>query len=129
MKFMGRLQVTLISGRSTKQGVGISAGKEGKDYGDATGVIELNPVDMKNSGLEDGRLVRIASGCGEVDVRCRCADVPEGLAFMAFGPACNRLVGGETHASGMPDSKHLQVEITTVNGMQHRISLTGNGKS
>lgn len=108
---MSKLNLILVSGRSTKQGVGISAGKEGEDYREATGVIELNSKDMKNSGLEDGNLLRIASGCGEVDVRCRCSDVPEGMAFMAFGPACNRLVGGETYASGMPDSKHLQVEI------------------
>jgi formylmethanofuran dehydrogenase subunit D len=33
---------------------------------------------------------------------------------MAFGPACNQLIGGETYASGMPDSKHVKVEIESV---------------
>jgi formylmethanofuran dehydrogenase subunit D len=108
---MGKPSFILISGRSTKQGVGISSGKEGPEYREATHAIELNASDMENSGLEEGSLVRVASCYGEVDVRCRRSSVPEGMAFMAFGPACNRLVGEETYASGMPDSKHLIVEI------------------
>ena len=112
---MDKLRVVLVSGRSTKQGVGISAGKEGSEYREATNVIELNPSDMRNSGLEDGELVQVSSGHGAVEVRCRHSDVPEGIAFMAFGPACNRLVGEETYASGMPDSKNLEVEIKTLN--------------
>jgi formylmethanofuran dehydrogenase subunit D len=35
---------------------------------------------------------------------------------MAFGPACNRLIGDETCASGMPDSKNLKIEIEAVQG-------------
>lgn len=108
---MGRLRLVLISGRSTKQGIGISKGKEEQDYRDATNAVALNPSDMEISGLEDGSSVRIRSQYGSVDVTCRGSDIPKGLAFMAFGSACNRLVGGETYASGMPDSKHLPVEI------------------
>jgi len=109
---MRKLSLILISGRSTKQGVGISTGKDGKEYRNATQVIELNASDMENAGLEEGGAVRVDSAQGRVDVRCRRADIPPGMAFMAFGSACNRLVGGETYASGMPDSKHLQVEIS-----------------
>lgn len=109
---MGNLCLVLVSGRSTKQGVGISAGKVLPEYQEAIGVVELNASDMKRSGLNDGTLVRIKSRHGTVDVPCRCSNIPEGMAFMAFGSPCNRLVGGETYASGMPDSKHLDVEIT-----------------
>ena len=108
---MDKLSLTLVSGRSTKQGIGISEGKTGEAYREATGFIELNPADMEVSGIEDGGLVRVVSDHGAVDVPCRKSDIPRGLAFMAFGSACNRLVGGETYASGMPDSKHLEVEI------------------
>lgn len=108
---MGNLSLILVSGRSTKQGVGISAGKEGQEYRDATQAVELNASDMDSAGLAEGSRVKIVSGNGSVEVRCRRADIPQGLAFMAFGSACNRLVGGETYASGMPDSKHLPVEI------------------
>ena len=109
---MGKLCLILISGRSTRQGVGISAGKCHPEYQEATNTIELNPSDMERSGLNDGALVRIISENGSVNVRCRRSDIPEGMAFMAYGSACNRLVGGETFASGMPDSKNLEVEIT-----------------
>jgi formylmethanofuran dehydrogenase subunit D len=53
---------------------------------------------------------------GTAEVRCLRADVPEGLAFMAFGAACNRLVGEETYASGTPDSKNVRVEVLPVKG-------------
>jgi formylmethanofuran dehydrogenase subunit D len=108
---MGKLNLILITGRSTKQGTGISIGKGHPEYQEATNAIELSDSDMVRTGLNDGDQVRLKTQFGVVDVKCRRADVPEGLAFMAFGPACNRLVGGETYASGMPDSKHVSIEI------------------
>jgi len=111
---MNRLTLTLITGRSVKQGMGISIGKERADYQEATSVVDLNPSDMAQAGLNSGDEVRLTTEFGTVDVHCRRADVPEGLAFMAFGPACNRLIGGETYASGMPDSKHVSIEIESL---------------
>ena len=108
---MTKLSLILITGRSTKQGTGISTGKERPEYQQATNVIELSQSDMVRSGLRDGDQLRLKTDFGTAEVKCRRADVPEGLAFMAFGPACNRLIGGETHASGMPDSRNLQIEI------------------
>ncbi len=108
---MAKFRLTLITGRSTKQGTGISTGKERSEYREATSLIELSHADMKRSGLQDGDQVRLTTEFGTADVRCRRAEIPEGLAFIAFGPACNRLIGGETYASGMPDSKHVNVEI------------------
>ena len=111
---MGKLTVTLITGRTTKQGTGISTGKERPEYREATSVIELNRADMSRSRLSDGDLVRLKSEFGTAEVECRRGDVPEGLAFMAYGPACNKLIGDETYASGMPDSKSMTVEIEIV---------------
>ncbi len=91
--------------------MGISKGKELPEYLEATGVIELNAADMERSGLTDGAAVTLKSEHGIAQVRCRRGQLPEGLAFMAFGSACNRLVGGETSACGMPDSKHVLVEV------------------
>lgn len=108
---MAELTVTLITGRSTRQGTGISAGKGTAEYRAAVQTIELSPADMARAGLNDGDTVRLKTGFGTAEVRCRTADVPEGLAFMAFGAACNRLVGGETYASGTPDSKNVEVQI------------------
>jgi formylmethanofuran dehydrogenase subunit D len=108
---MAKLSLTLITGRSTKQGIGISTGKGRLEYQEATNVIELSQPDMMRARLREGDQVRLTTEYGTADVKCRQADVPEGLAFMAFGPACNRLVGGETYASGMPDSKHVKVDV------------------
>jgi formylmethanofuran dehydrogenase subunit D len=108
---MAKLRLTLITGRSTRQGTGVSTGKERSEYKEATGVIELSQTDMAASGLSDGDPVCLTTEFGTADVHCRRADIPQGLAFIAFGPVCNRLIGGETCASGMPASKHVQVEI------------------
>jgi formylmethanofuran dehydrogenase subunit D len=108
---MDKLTLTLITGRSTRQGTGISSGKLRPDYQEVTRVIDLNQKDMVRSGLSNGDSVQLKTCFGKADVICRQADIPEGLAFMAFGPACNRLIGGETYASGMPNSKHVHVEV------------------
>jgi formylmethanofuran dehydrogenase subunit D len=111
---MDKLVLTLITGRSTKQGTGISTGKAGLDYRDATQVIDLSMPDMMRLNLNDGDAVGLRTEFGATRVKCRKSEIPEGLAFMAFGSACNQLVGGETYASGMPDSKHVTVEILRI---------------
>jgi formylmethanofuran dehydrogenase subunit D len=111
---MDPLILTLITGRSIKQGAGISTGKDGVEYKDATGVVELNQRDMERSGLKDEDPVRIETALDAAEFKCRQGDIPEGLAFIAFGSACNRLVGGETYASGMPDSKHVKITIKRI---------------
>ena len=104
-------KLILITGRSTKQGVGISIGKGEEGYQEATGFIELSSVDMEKSGLKEGDRVKIRSAFGEATVRCRPQELPEGMAFLAFGPASSQVVGGETHASGMPDTKGIEIEL------------------
>jgi len=113
---MNRLRITLITGRTIRQGIGISAGKGRPEYREATGVIGLNELDMARLGAVDGDELQLKTEYGTAEVTCRKADMPKGMAFMAFGPACNRLVGGETYASGMPDSKHVELELVKICG-------------
>ena len=107
-------KLTLITGRSTKQGTGVSTGKELDEYREATTVLELGPADMARFGLREGDAVRLRTRYGETTVKCHQQELPEGLAFMAFGPMTGRLIGGETHASGMPDSKGFEVELERI---------------
>jgi formylmethanofuran dehydrogenase subunit D len=109
---MARLR--LITGRSTKQGTGISTGKACAGYREATSFVELNQADMARLGLSNGDRVRLSTQFGTAEVKCCSAEIPEGLAFMAFGSGCNCLIGGETYASGMPDSKHVEVELEPI---------------
>ena len=111
---MPEKKLILITGRSTKQGTGISIGKEKEDYQIATSILELNPADMQRFGLSEGQAVAIKTQFGEARAICKPEDVPQGLAFMAFGPATSHLVGGETHATGMPDSKGFEIELEKI---------------
>lgn len=115
---MNSLRLLLITGRTTRQGAGISAGKMGEQYREATSVVELSPEDMNRLGIHDGTWVRLHTDHGFAEVKCRKASMQTGLAFVAFGPTCNRLVGGETFASGMPDTKHVPVLITPLPPVQ-----------
>jgi formylmethanofuran dehydrogenase subunit D len=107
-------KLVLITGRSTKQGTGISTGKELADYREATTVLELSQVDMARLGLHEGDTVKLKSQFGEATVKCRPEDLPEGIAFMAFGSTINQLVGDQTYATGMPDTKGLEIELQKV---------------
>jgi NAD(P)H-dependent flavin oxidoreductase YrpB (nitropropane dioxygenase family) len=61
--------------------------------------------------LQDGDTVRLKSRYGEATVQCRTEDLPEGMAFMAFGSTINQLMGSETYSTGMPDTKGIEIEL------------------
>jgi formylmethanofuran dehydrogenase subunit D len=107
-------RLTLIPGRTLKQGTGMNIGKKSDEYQKAVTTIEMNREDMVQLGVEDGDTVRIRASGGEAVVQCRGADLPEGMAFIAYGPASSELMDGETHGSGMPDSKGFEVEVERV---------------
>ena len=46
---MGKMNLILVTGRSTKQGTGISIGKECAEYREATNVLGLNRLDMEHA--------------------------------------------------------------------------------
>ncbi len=104
-------KLILITGRSTKQGVGISEGKNLAEYQVATTVLELSQADMARHGLHDGDTVRLKSRHGEATVQCRLEKLPDGIAFMAFGSTVNQLMGSETSSTGMPDTKGIEIEL------------------
>ncbi len=112
---MAEYSVILITGRTIHQGKGISSGKDKEEYRTATQQVELCVEDMRRMGLEEGKLVRLVTPQGQVEVRCKAGKMPQGMAFMAFGPASGQLIGGETQASGMPDSKGFEVRVEPVN--------------
>ncbi len=108
----------LIPGRTTKQGVGLLEGKFKKGYREATTTVELNVEDMARLGLEEGCKVKLRSVDGATTVKCmgrKTEDLPSGLMFIAYGPPTCKLMGTDTAASGMPLSKHLEVEVERVN--------------
>jgi formylmethanofuran dehydrogenase subunit D len=103
----------LIPGRSTDQGTSVGD-KSSARYREATTTLRMNPDDMKRLGLTDGSRVRLRSAQAEIEVTCVSArdELPPGLLFIAYGPESSKLMAGETHGTGMPDSKRIEVELT-----------------
>ncbi len=111
--------MTLIGGRSSRQGTSLCAGKLEAEYIEVSSTVEMNAEDMARLGLKDGDPVRLRSASGEVDVRCKgrtTKDLPPGLLFIAYGPLSSRLMASDTAGSGMPISKHIVVTVEPVSG-------------
>lgn len=107
-----RRALLLVPGRTSRQGVAANLGKDTAEYREATETVEVCAEDLEAIGCRDGDRVRVTSahGCVVLVARARPpADLPPGLAFVAYGTPSSRLMGGETHGTGMPDSKGIPV--------------------
>lgn len=104
-------QFILIPGRSSRQGVTLNEGKYTEGYIDETSILRMHPDDMRKLGVSEGDDVRMWNEVGEVVVPCTDAgdECPQGLIFICYGDKSSQLMPGETHGSGMPDSKGLDV--------------------
>ena len=107
----------LIPGRTSRQGCGISEGKFGKNYQEETHLLQVSPQDMQRLSLAQGDRVRLTSEHGQIEVDIipsKGDELPPGLLFIAYGDLSSRLMGGDTHGSGMPTSKGLDVVLEAV---------------
>ncbi len=107
----------LIPGRTSKQGCGISEGKFTDGYRSETSLLQVCPKDMQRLGLNEGDRVRLSSETGQVEVAIVPAkgdELPPGVLFIAYGDLSSRLMGGDTHGSGMPTSKGLDVVMEKI---------------
>ena len=105
----------LIPGRTTDQGCGVSEGKFKKKYLDAVNALQVAPGDMDRLGLSEGDRVRLTGEEGQSVEVCITAakkdELPEGLLFIAYGDISSQLMTGDTHGSGMPTSKGMEVSM------------------
>jgi formylmethanofuran dehydrogenase subunit D len=104
----------LIPGRTSRQGCGISEGKFNENYQSETNTLQVAPEDMQRLGLAGGDRVRLVSEWGAIEVAVTAAkgdELPPGILFIAYGDLSSRLMGGDTHGSGMPTSKGIDVEL------------------
>lgn len=107
----------LIPGRTSEQGCGISEGKFEEKYQKETTTLQVAAGDMARLGLSNGDRVRLTSEQGQVEVAVNAAkkdELPEGLLFIAYGDISCRLMSGDTHGSGMPTSKGIDVTLEVV---------------
>jgi len=104
----------LIPGRTSKQGSGISEGKYLENYQREITTLQVAPEDMQRLGLTKGDKVQLKSESGQIEVSVIAAkgdELPPGLLFIAYGDLSSRLMGGDTHGTGMPTSKGIDVEL------------------
>jgi formylmethanofuran dehydrogenase subunit D len=107
----------LIPGRTSKQGCGISEGKFNENYQSEIQTLQVAPQDMQRLGLSAGDRVRLTSEWGAIEVAIVAAkgdELPPGLLFIAYGDLSSRLMGGDTHGSGMPTSKGIDVQLEPI---------------
>ncbi len=108
---MPEIGLLLIAGRSLKQGTGLNLGKDSQEYREAVGTLEMNAQDLARLGCQAGADVLVSTQFGATVVRCKPGNLPAGMGFMAYGPPTSDLMGDETYASGMPDSKDIAVTV------------------
>jgi formylmethanofuran dehydrogenase subunit D len=107
----------LIPGRTSRQGTSLNEGKYSADYQEEINTVLACPADMARLGLKDGDLVRMWNDLGDVTVPCKAAkgdEIPTGLLFIAYGDKSSQFMGADTHCSGMPDSKGMDVFLEKV---------------
>ncbi len=107
----------LIAGRTSRQGTTLNEGKLTRGYIEETSFLQMNPEDMSRLGLKNGSQVRLRSPQGQVEMPCQAAkpgELPSGLVFLAYGNCSSQLMGGETHATGMPDSRTFDVVLERI---------------
>ena len=107
----------LIPGRTSKQGCGISEGKFGENYLSEIQRLQVAPEDMERLGLQPGGRVQLTSETGQIEIEVTPAasgELPPGLLFVAYGDLSSQLMAADTHGSGMPTSKGIDVELEVV---------------
>ncbi|MCS6975782.1 MAG: hypothetical protein NZM31_02070 [Gemmatales bacterium] len=104
----------LIPGRTSRQGTTLNEGKLKGEYLRETNTVLMNPDDCRRLGLKGGERVRLRSAYGEAEALVEPAkpgELPSGVLFIAYGDTSSRLMGADTHGTGMPDSKGLDVTL------------------
>src|SRR5438094_9689236 len=107
----------LIPGRTSRQGTTLNEGKFTTAYLEETSTLLMNPDDMARLAVKNGDRVRLRSSQGQIELPCQAAkagELPKGVLFLPYGDMSSRLMGGDTHGTGIPASKRFDVELERV---------------
>lgn len=115
---MPAIRLILNPMRTAQQGVNINVGKDGDAYKEITTTLSISPKDMAALGISNGGAVLVRTEFGEAEFKCETAKVPDGLAFVPYGPPTCRLMGGNTDGTGMPTSKGWEVDVVPLESQE-----------
>jgi formylmethanofuran dehydrogenase subunit D len=108
-----QLKVTLLTGRTLRQGQGKEHGKLSEFYQRNVAVCEMDPKDMKRLGIRENQNVKIITNHGSVVLRAvKSLRAPHpGAVFVPYGPWISLVMNAETHGTGMPSLKGVPAEV------------------
>lgn len=106
------MTVTLISGRTANQGIGLEEGKFSKKYIESVNHVQLNPEDADGIKLKSRDHVKVTTESGSVTVKW----IPEkgldpGIVFFPYGPWANQVYASSTSSTGMPIMKGIPATL------------------
>jgi formylmethanofuran dehydrogenase subunit D len=114
---MDGIEVTLISGRTARQGVGLEEGKTSQGYIQSVSVVSLCPDDAASLGLGKDEPVTVATENGRVVVNWReDKGLARGTVFFPYGPWANQVYASTTDGTGMPQFKGIRATISSATG-------------
>ena len=108
---MPKIQLLLNPMRTAKQGVQVNVGKFGDEYQSVVMALSMHEEDLKAMGVDPGARVLVTTEHGQAEFVCEQAKVPQGMAFVPYGPPTCQLMDGDTGGTGMPTSKGWQVDV------------------
>lgn len=110
---MGKMKVTLLSGRTIHQGTGKEYGKTSQRYYESVTICEIDPDDLKELGIKEGVNIKVSTEFGSITVKAAAskrAPHPK-IIYMPYGPWVNTVVDPATHGTGMPSFKGIPAQI------------------
>jgi formylmethanofuran dehydrogenase subunit D len=119
-----KIDVSLLTGRSLDQAVGLEIGKMSKEYFNSVSCIELNKTDVEAIRLEKDVPVEVSTNHGRVVLSWRISEgLSPGSAFVAYGPWANQILGSETNCTGTPQYKGVKAIVKPARD-EHVLTIT-----
>ncbi len=105
---MKKIEVTLISGRTARQGIGLEEGKPSDAYVGSVNHVLLSSKGAEKLGAAEGEPVKVTTEFGSVNVHWAVdKNLEDDLVFFPYGPWANRVFASETGSTGMPLMKGI----------------------
>lgn len=105
------MRMMMNSGRTYMQGEQLYY-KETPEYSAQTSICFIHPLDLLKLGIDGGDNVEIETGAGITVFRTVATeDLVPGEIFLPCGPYANFILPPNTHSTGAPDFKTLEVEV------------------
>ncbi|TFG10574.1 tRNA CCA-pyrophosphorylase [Candidatus Thorarchaeota archaeon] len=106
------VEVTLVTGRTLRQGRAMEQGKLTDEYAQAVGYCEVSPSVLRVLEIDEGEAVKVESYHGSVVVRAKeNSKMETNMAFIPCGPYANMVIGSDTTETGMPDFKGTAAKL------------------